>query len=359
MATTVKKIVVQPANKQMMLKEFVEFFRTNKNVELDSTRFVYKNTTKTNKDVSKVIINYPNKTCRVVDVTTNENRVNFSLLTVNDIEVITINDTDLANRVKEYNKTHKKNQIKFPISAPTFRNFSVISNGDFNVKTLPLIVNGSNLDLSMDDVSIFDGDVKSLSIKDFAKEIETVAKLKAKLTALNYWKKQTIGEKVKDDDERMLQYHIDAVPLLEEMGFDSKMRYAPKKEYVKTDETSDYNLFLEISGNIDKCSSFSAPKTIEKMTNGKSLTESERILEPTLKEFQTLRDTLKDDKKFLDVLESAIDSTELIKESIASSLVAKKFFLMSTNSWFDDSEKKDEIAVGNVVIKTKEVKEYV
>jgi hypothetical protein len=32
---------------------------------------------------------------------------------------------------------------------------------------------------------------------------------------------------------------------------------------------------------------------------------------------------------------------------------------MSTNSWFDDSEKSDEITVGDVIIKTKETKEYV
>ncbi len=369
LAQTAKVVNVQEHKQGMKLSELVAFFnKKDTEVLIDTERFKYNSVTKKNKDVSKVKISYPNKFVKVVETTSNENRVNLSLLTVADVEITEVLDDDLKNRINEYNKISTK-KINFPIKSVTFRNYAIIANGDFNVNGLPLIINGAKVDLSMEDVEIFDPNIKEITASEFARKGEALILYKAKRTVLNGFTKLVTPEgSFKDDDKRVELYGDVGAILLEEMGFDSKMRFAPKKEYIPVAKDGDFLTYLEFSVSKDKCSSFSFPKTYEKFIGNKQLlqegkkvkdyTLSESIIVDLINDLNQIRENLNDDKKFLSHLKELTDAIQTEIDNMAASLVGDKFYLMTTNSWFSDVPKSDEVKIGDLTISTEEKKEY-
>ena len=117
-------------------------------------------------------------------------------------------------------------------------------------------------------------------------------------------------------------------------------------------------MFTSITGTLDKCSSFSAPNTVKKLNEGKSLTVSENILAPTIKEYQTIQKTLNNSDKFIKYCDDALDTLDVLVDAVNSELVATKFYLAVTNDWFSDVPKSEEVRIGDVIIKVKEEKEY-
>lgn len=373
LAINAKKVDIQEAKQGMKLSELYAFFnRKDTEILIDTERFSYRSVTKKNKDISKVEIKYPNKFVKVTNTTSNEDRINLSLLTMADIEVTGINDRELNRRIWDYNTkdtTKKENRIICPIKSITFRNYAIIANGDFNVNGLPLIVNGIKLDLSMEDVEIFDSSIKEISAKQFAKLGEEIILIKAQKTALNgYIKISTTEGTFKEEDQRVKIYGTEGAILIEEMGFDSKMRFAPKKEYIPIEKDGDFLTYLEFNVSKDKCSSFSFLKTYEKFISNKQLliegkkvkyyTLSENIILPTIERLYTLKNTGKNDKKFIEECEKEIKVLDDKLSLLNTELVSDKFYLMTTNSWFNDVPKSDEVIVGDIKINVKEVKEY-
>lgn len=329
----------------------------SKEVYLDLKNSKYRSITRKHDALNLVETERMDDMVKITDLVTNENRPNISFQTVQRIRITEINDTDLKKRVTDYNKKNKTKPIKLPIEATTFKNYTLVANGDFNFEVLTLVIDGVSKTFRPDEeIEIFDGEDRQMKVVDFAQSMKTLIKQKAVSSVLKFLIQQK-SDSVHSEDLREKLYSPDAVEILKDLGLDYQMRYAAKSEYKSKDENADYVPFLAITGQIKGASTINAKDCWEKIQNGKS-NAATLITQPIFAKYGAYEKTFKDKGKLLEVLQGELKTNVQTVRAISSELAKDKFYLMSTNSWFDDCEKKDELLVEDLVIKVKEEKEY-
>ena len=269
----------------------------------------------------------------------------------------------MAAKIAEFNATTSGKKITFPIAADTFRNYTLVANGDFNFKSIAF--EGDNFSGTITpetDLEIFDDTVTDITAKKFIGLYKTLIHEKAHASVLRFFIKKYSDQKHLED-KRVNLYGKDAVPLLEELGLDYEMRYAPKKEYAKRAEDADYIPFLELTGYLDGASTISASKSYEKYekrTGPKPPKQNvaDGILFPYFEKYEAIKGKISNEM-FVKSLQTALDGIENVCDLLSQELATIKFFIITTNSWFSDVEKSDEFVQDGMVIQVKTAKEYV
>lgn len=317
----------------------------------------YKSITRKGNDVSKVSFHTTDNSAKITDIIGNEDRANISLQTVRQGEITIINDDDLRNRVEQFNTTTIGKQITLPIKCNTYRNYTLVSNGDFNFETLVLDYEGGSYQINPStDLDIFDEDQTGVHITDFVNLYKVLIEAKAHASVLAYYIK-TYSAKKHQDDIRVAKYGTEGALLLEEMGLDYAMRYAPKKEYTPVDKTGDFIPFLEITAALKGSATINAKVSYEKYLKSGKQNPGDLITWPLFEEYDKKRNTLGDDT-FVEFCQATIKGQESLVRSLKSKISAMKFFLMITNAWFYGVDKSDEFEHDGLLIKVNEVNEY-
>lgn len=337
-----------------------DFLKTVKsklgNVSIDMNQSKYTSISRKGGDASKVEFKTTDTTSKVVGITGNEDRANISFLTVRKGEITALNDLDLSARVVAYNQT-AKNPITFPIQSETYRNYTLVANGDFNFESLTLVSDGTVYSVNpSNDLDLFDESQKDIHINDFTKLYKSLIEEKAHASVLRFYIKAYAKQK-HSIDLRVERYGEEGAKLLEEMGLDYAMRYSPKKEYKPKDENADYIPFLEISGQLKGAATISASKSYEKwLKNGKA-NVGDLIVYPLFEKYEK---KLKDlgEETFVEFCQKTLEGVEETVDLLSQKISAQKFYLMVTNSWFTGVDKSDEFEHDGLVVKVKETKEY-
>lgn len=339
------------------LESFVKSIKDNLGkVAINLALSPYKSVTRAGTDVSKVVFKTNDTHAKIVSITGNEDRANISFLTVRNGNIEGINDADLAQRVEEYNNT-ASNPITFPIEAPTFRNYAFVANGDFNYDTISLEFENSGYTIKPSEaIDLFDENQKTISIKDFASVYKTLLAEKAHASVLRFYIKKYSKQK-NLIDLRVQNYGEEGAKLLEEMGLDSQMRFAPKSAYKPKDENADFVPFLEITAQFKGAATISASKSYEKMMNKGKANVGDNICWPLFLKYDTMLASL-GEETFVEYCQKTLEGIEDTVDLLSQKVSAMKFFLIITNSWFDGVEKSDSFEYDGLVINTKETKEY-
>jgi hypothetical protein len=358
------KITPQHEVPVLSLKVFLEEIENSLgSVSIDLAESSYNSTTKKGEDLSKVEFVTDSKQAKIIDIVGNENRPNVSFLTVRSGSVTKIKDADLAKRVEEYNANNKGKEIVLPIPSTTYRNYSFISNGDFNFNNITF-VNKDGLTgkfIPEDKLDLFDEEVKEIKIDDFVNIYKQLLAEKAHVSALNMYVKMYAASKQADD--LRLKYGVEGKALLEEMGLDYQLRYAPKSGSTARGENDDYVPFLAISAYLAGASKISASdsykkyQTFLKENKGKK-NPGDEILWPLFDKYEAMYKSLGKDL-FVETIQTSIKGLEKTVSLLKNKLAAMKFYLITTNSWFDGVDKSDEFTHNGLVIKVKEEKEYI
>lgn len=349
------KVEKAAANTQTLV-DFIESVKAKiGKIAIDLDKSDYSSISRSGGDVSKVDFETTDKVAKIVGVTGNENRANVSFLTVREGEITAINDAELKAKVDAYNKTAKK-KIKLPIKASTFRNYALVANGDFNFKKLALVDKKTAVIVPEKQIDLFDENTKSINISDFVKLYTTLIEEKAHAAVLRFYIKENATQKHLED-LRVEQYGAEAAPILEEMGLDYQMRYAPKREYKPKDETGDYIPFTEITGALEGASKISAKDSYAKFLKNGKQNPGDKICWPLFEQYdEKLKKLGKAD--FVEYCQAKLEGQEALVETLSQKISLAKFYLIITNSWFDGVAKSDEFAHNGLVIKVKEVNEY-
>ena len=144
---------------------------------------------------------------------------------------------------------------------------------------------------------------------------------------------------------------------LQKMGFDYAMRYAPKKEYKAKDENADYVPFLEITGQLKGASTISASKSYEKYAKKGKPNVGDDICWPLFKKYDEKLASL-GSETFVEFCQKTLEGIGETVDMLSQKISAMKFYLMITNSWFEGVDKSDEFEYDGMVVKVKEVNEY-
>jgi len=329
----------------------------SKEVYLDTSNSDYTSISRKGTNVSKVEWNLTDEKAKIIQVVPNENRPNISLLTVRQGEITNVTDEDLANRITSFNAT-APNPITFPIKSTTYRNYSLVANGDFNFKKLVLEENGQTSTIYPDDdLDIFDEEVKSIHIKDFVNLNKTLIKEKAYVSTLNFFIKNN-SEQKHAEDWRVSNYGVEGAKLLEEMGIDYAGRYSPKKESIPVAEDGDYLEFLEIDGYIKGASTVSASASFKKWEKKAKPNAADEMLYPLFEKYTEMQKALSKEL-FVEMLQGILEGVQRTTKILSRKLAAMKFYLATTNSWFEGCDKADEFEYDGFVVKVKTAKEYI
>lgn len=348
--------VEKSAASTVALADFVESVK-NKigKVSINLKDSDYSSISRSGGDISKVEFETTDKDAKIVGITGNENRANVSFLTVRNGKITKINDADLKARVDAFNKTAKK-KIKLPIQSTTFRNYAFVANGDFNFKRLVLVDDKTAVVVPEKEIDLFDENTKAIKIGDFVKLYTTLIEEKAHAAVLRYYIKENAEQK-HADDLRVSTYGAEAVPLLEEMGLDYQLRYAPKKEYKPKDETGDYIPFTEITAALEGASKISAKDSYAKMLKKGKQNPGDKICWPLFEQYDKQLAKL-GKANFVEYCQTKLDGQEALVDNLSQKVSMMKFYLIITNSWFEGVNKSDEFTHDGLVIKVKEVNEY-
>lgn len=337
-----------------------DFLKTVKNklgnVYIDMNQSKYTSISRKGGDASKVQFKTTDTSSKVVGITGNEDRANISFLTVRKGEITGINDADLSDRVSEYNKT-AKTPITFPIQSETYRNYTLVANGDFNFESLTLLSDGNVYSINpSNDLDLFDENQKDIHINDFTKLYKSLIEEKAHASVLRFYIKKYAKQK-HAVDLRVETYGEEGAKLLEEMGLDYAMRYSPKKEYKPKDENADYIPFLEVTGQLKGAATISASKSYEKWLKKGKANVGDLIVYPLFEKYEK---KLKDlgEETFVEFCQKTLEGIEETVDLLSQKISAQKFYLMVTNSWFVGVDKADEFEHDGLVVKVKETKEY-
>lgn len=327
------------------------------NIELDLNESVYNVVTRKGNNVSKVKFDIVDDGAKIVQVVANENRANVSLLTTRKGQIVEVTDADLASRIEAFNATSDK-KITLPITADTYRNYTLVANGDFNFKSLAIKYPDSTVTIQPEkDLDIFDETEKTLKIKDFVNLNKALIAEKAHASVLNFYIKQN-SEQKHFEDWRVTNYGADGAKLLEEMGIDYAGRYSPKKESIPVEADADYIPFLEIDGYIKGASTVSASTSYKKWTaGGKKPNAADAILFPLFEKYEKMKASVSTEL-FVKSLQLTLEGVQKSVKMLSRELASIKFYMVTTNSWFSDIEKSDEFEYDGFVVKVTEQKEY-
>lgn len=303
----------------------------------------YKNNVRVSKDKKGLI----------VDIISNESRPNLSFLVLYKCQISEVLDDELKDKIELYNKTHE-NKILFPIDSVMYKNYSFISNGNFNFDYLTI---DDIIYYPKEDIDIFDSDISSLSIDSFCELSKKIIKKKAHLSVINMYKKEN---EFKKEDKRVTLYHEDALPILEELGFDYKMRYSGKRISSKKDyKNRDFILYQCIDTYIKGSSSINAKKSYEKYLKNSTRIKLNAGDEICFKYFKRYDHRAAKSIDFLSTLSHESKKLENKINFLRNQLSSIKFYMMMTNSWFDNMDKKETNEYKDLVIKVKHEKEYI
>lgn len=324
-------------------------------IKIDLANSEYSSISRSGEDISKVEFKTTDKNATIISITGNENRANTSFLTVRNGQITKINDPILKGKVDEYNKTAKK-KITLPIKSSTFRNYAFVANGDFNFKKI-VLVNGGKTTIKPDEViDLFDENTKAIKIGDFVNLYKTLIEEKAHASVLRFYVKKYATQKHLED-LRVTEYGEDAVEILDEMGLDYQLRYAPKKEYKAKDETGDYIPFTEITAYLEGSSKISASDSFKKFEKNGKQNPGDKICWPLFTNYEKMRKAL-GDVDFVEYCQSALEGLDSTVDRLSQKISMMKFYLIITNSWFENINKSDDFVYDGLVIKVREVNEY-
>lgn len=356
-------IQAEPVSNTQSIDEFLKGIRDKVGqIQLDMNRSVYRTTSRKGGDKSKVEFKLKDSCAKIIGVEGNENRANINFKTVRIGEIYAINDTELSNKIEEYNSKVQKHEVTgkeivLPIEAPTFRNYSFVANGDFNFDEITLIDNDKEFQFNPESyIDIFDENVKEIKIKDFASIYTELIKQKAHASVLRMFIKEHAAHK-HADDLRVVQYGAEGAKLLEELGLDYAMRYSPKVEYKAKDEDADYIPFTEITAQLKGAAKVSASESYKKFKKGGKQNPGDLICWPLFEEYESKLAKL-GKEIFVPLCQKTLDGVEELVDVLSREVSTMKFYLMITNSWFEGVEKSDEFEYDGLVIKVKEDKEY-
>ena len=353
------KIESSEQSKSVPLNEFLNDIQKELGtIELDLENSVFNSITKKASDESKVKFETTDKKAKIVSITGNENRPNISFLTARKGKIVEITDDELKQKINVYNKTHKNNPISLPIEAETYRNYTLISNGDFNFEKLTLSSDEGTISFDPAQyIDIFDENVKSVKIGDFVNLYKQLIKEKAHASVINYYNKQNSSVK-HIDDIRVKKYGQDAMDILNEMGLDYQMRYAPKKGSTARGENDDFIPFIEIDAFLKGASTINAKTSYEKYLKKGKKNPGDEICWPLFEKYDEMLKNL-GKEIFVETLQTTIKGVNKTVDLLKNKISTLKFYIITTNSWFEGVEKSDEFEYDGLVIKTKETKEYV
>jgi len=354
------------------LESFVKSIKDNLGkVSIDLAKSPYKSVTRSGEDVSKVEFKTNDSSAKIVGITGNEDRANISFLTVREGQIEQYTDIDFGNRVLAYNATVENgglsgnSVIELPIKAPTFRNYTFVANGDFNYDAISLEFDNSvgaikaSLGYTVDpneSIDLFDENQKTIKIKDFANLYKALISEKAHASVLRFYVKK-YSEQKNLVDLRVQNYGVEGAKLLEEMGLDSQMRYAPKKAYKPKDENADFVPFIELTAQLKGASTISASKSFEKYEKKGKPNVGDDICWPLFEKYEKQLVAL-GQETFVEFCQKTLEGVEDTVDLLSQKVSSIKFFLMITNSWFVDVDKSDSFEYDGLVINTKVVNEY-
>jgi hypothetical protein len=356
-ATTAAEVVQQPEFSGETLSEFVKRIKNGLGkISIDMNASIYNSISRKGTDVSKVKFNITDSIARIVGITGNENRANLSFLTSRQGDIVEIVDEDLKKRVEEYN-SRSSTPILFPIECMTYRNYAFIANGDFNFIQFCLVDSSGRETFHPEQaIDLFDSSVKEVKISEFSKLYKTLIETKAHASVLRMYIKAHSTQKHLVD-KRVEKYDAEGASLLEEMGLDYAMRYAPKSEGKTKDETSDYIPFTELTAQLKGAASISASTSYKKYQAKGKPNIGDNICWEYFKKYDEQLSNL-GTETFVEFSQKTLEGVEETVDFLSQKISSIKFFLMITNSWFSDIEKSDEFEYDGLVFKTKEVNEY-
>ncbi len=319
----------------------------------------------------KVKFEYTDGSAKIVDIKGNEDRPNITLLTNRKGQITEILDPELKEKVDLFNDhaafnesllqdvSHSLNtkQITLPFQTERYKNYTLVSDGDFNFDSLVLNVpRGTVIMDPRKEIELFDPETKTVDIKEFVNLNKTLIKTKAHVSVLNWYIKNNAETKQRED--LRLKWGPEGAALLEEMGLDYQLRYTPPraKEEPKN-ENSDYVEHLEIDCFIKGCSKISAKDSYEKKAKGKAPNELDTVMWPLFEKYDQMLTTLKKDL-FVKAIQTELEGLTKTVKVLSQEVASQKFYLFITNSWFEGQEKADTLEVDSLMIKTKYTKEY-
>lgn len=142
------------------------------------------------------------------------------------------------------------------------------------------------------------------------------------------------------------------------MGIDYAGRYSPKKESIPVAEDGDYLEFLEIDGYIKGASTVSASASFKKWEKKAKPNAADELLYPLFEKYTEMQKALSKEL-FVEMLQGILEGVQRTTKILSRKLAAMKFYLATTNSWFDGIDKADEFEYDGFVVKVKTAKEYI
>lgn len=364
-------VISQTQKETQPLSSFIEDIKNNLGkVKLNTSYSSYNSITKKGEDVSEVEFKYSDELATIVDVTENENRPNISFLTVREGYINNIKNPELLDKIRDFNARHVGNEISLPIKAKSFKNYTFVANGDFNFDSIcivddhPLARQITNFKPA-EYLDIFDESDKTINIKDFVALNKQLIKEKAHASVLNFYIKNHADTK-HIDDIRVKLYGQEGAQILEDMGLNYDMVYSPKRgSTAREDENADYITFQEIDCFLKGASKINAKdsyekyqKTLDAKAKQPKLNPGDVICHEYFKKYDDMLKSL-DKQTFVETIQTTLKGVKKTVDLLKSKVSQQKFYLITTNSWFDGIDKADEIEYDGLMIKTKETKEYI
>lgn len=366
---TQKEVDVSINGNSVLLKNWIkdlEIEMAEGPVYIDTSASKYKATTKKKNDILAVDFKKNDNLAKIVKISGNENRPNVNFLTVRKGQIHGINDIDLRNQVDAFNVTTTGNKIEFPIEVEQYKNYTFVSNGDFNFETLclrtidPEDIADTVMHVKPDrDIDLFDTETKSIKIQDFVNLNKNLIAEKAHVSVLNWYIKNN-SEQKHFQDLRVDKYGAEGAKLLDEMGVDYMMRYSPskEKETEKKDDNSDYIPMVSIQTYLEGGSKVSANDSFKKYERKGKANVIDNIMWPLFDKYEKMKGTLSKEL-FVKALQKTLEGLGETVKILSQELASQKFYVISNNAWFEGVEKSDSFEFDGLVINTKIEKEYV
>jgi hypothetical protein len=327
-------------------------------ISINTSASSYNSTTKKKKDVQVVKFEKSGNLAKIVEIKGNENRPNINFLTVRKGHITEILDESLRNQVDAFNQFATK-KIELPFECESFKNYTLVSNGDFNFDSLVLDLNEGKYVAVVEpkeDIELFDTETKEIHIQDFVNLNKNLIQTKAHVSVLNWYIKN--NSDIKHRDDLRLQWGEQGSQLLEEMGLDYKLRYSPAKEKEERDENADWIPYLCIDTYVKGASKISAKDSFAKWEKKKTPNAVEVQMFQLFEKYEQMKKTL-NKELFVKALQTELEGLTQTVKVLSQEVANQKFFIISNNSWFTGVDKSDSFEYDGLVVNTKIEKEYV
>ena len=287
---------------------------------------------------------------RIVNIVLNENKANLSLQTITECDITDINDENLMNKIIQYNKNNQTYNIIFPLKTVMYKNYTLISNGDFNFEKLCI---NDKIIYPPHEINIFNDNNIKIKLENFINLSKQYIEYKTQKSVINMY----LNKYKKIKDFRVEYYGEEGKKILEEIGIDSKFRFNPKKD--KALKSKDFITFTKIETYFKGCSTINIKKCYEKFLNSKKikLNKGDLITFPLFEKYEKLLKCSSNDE-FINILNNDLISIDKNILLLKNKLCNIKFYMISTNYWFEEIEKKDKIEIDDLIIKVSEEKYY-